>query len=569
MPITHSAIAVTVGGVSMLPALRRRSLSWERPINGRSRASLVLMSIDGSMSAPAYRAEVTISVDGVRVFGGVVLEIERRLLAGKRGVAWALECGGWETYADGVLLNTVIPAGTLKSQFTAAAANLAPVGITVDPAMPAGPSGPAVVAAFQHVSPTWDAIATQAGASWRISPMKLARADVPGAIAAPFSLGVGGEPVRVAGASHRVHGADAITRLWVRFGSSGTRDVVENRAGNGTRTYALEYAVASAPVAVIVNGVSQTVGAGQPWTYAAGVLTQDSGQPLLTGSDSVVVPYVAAFPSICLALDLGIEALYGEIAAVEDLPDVYDAAAAKAYAAGRLAIRKAIPRVAALTIWRPGLEPGMSVTVNLPALGMSGSWLVARVSPSHLLRTRRSPTRHVFAYALELVEGNALVDGWERWFRDLPTGQTGSAGVASVASSTPPSTSTPSAALTRGTFPLGGSLFAGVRSASYARVSAFGAVVDWPALPTGATVTARIARRTGAAGTTATARIWNLEDGAPVATGTGSTTTAAAGDVEVLSIPRAAAARTYFLEVTGSNANAPVMAEGVLDVVVG
>jgi hypothetical protein len=470
-PRTVDGTSLLIGGrETTVTDLRARSLRCELLLDARSKFSCQLIA---PPVIPTVDMDVLFTLEGTPVFGGIVLEVARA------GDLWTLTAGDHLAILDGLLINNVSPAGTLKSVLEwMVGVILGTYGFTVDPAQAAGPTLPLIAYPFQSYAAALKQLGTLSGWSLSVSPTRVLRMYPGGAVPAPWAIDAVTDTIQslTARTSREGHA----TQVWVRFGSGPPSDVTWTTDGFGFdhlgEKWSPPYHVTTPPPAVTMNAVTYPVGPYPPdpgwtgWTWepvgTSGWIHAPASDPPYGASDVLSVNLVANWPSTAVATDPATPYLPLEI--VIDYPDIFDAALAQDLADGELARRQGFPQRFTLRTARVGLQPGQQAAIDVPTMDLDTDALVTGV---RLVHTQNVGPAGVpwWAFDVELVEANASRSNWLTFWEQLKGGAAGGTG-SSITGTIPPAPPTggggTGSAVDYATWPLGGDHDAGYPSAT-------------------------------------------------------------------------------------------------------
>lgn len=242
---------------------------------------------------------------------------------------------------------------------------------------------------------------------------------------APFTLD--NTTALFAGLSRRDSRSQYRNVQYVRAGKDLTDPQTENFKGDGSkRTWNVGYPIAQAPSSVTVNFLTpKTIGIRGVdsnkqyyWNKGTTEITQDISEPLLSTTDVLTVVYIGLYDVIVAAKrdtlvterqDIeGGSGLYEQLENFTTL-DGQDLALDKAR--GLLKKFGRIPATLDAETDLPGLQAGMLLPVDLPALNLSGNWLIESVRITNLGRTLR--------YSIRAVDGEHLggwIEFWKKFY---------------------------------------------------------------------------------------------------------------------------------------------------------
>jgi hypothetical protein len=434
------AFALTIAGVDVLDYLEPGpSLGFDQALQSRAIWRCVLKDYAG-VYRPVRRQEVIATIDGVRVFGGVIQRFRETDFGNYIGNHCTIEAASFEKICDRRPFNGISLGPTLRDHLDhLVTVRLIGTGITRDPAMAAGPTiGPYGVD-FGYLTDIFDELASIAGTVsggngwyWRIDPFKVIGFYRVGAVAAPRNLTDSNDTIRRI--AYDDDDGAYVNGVIVQYGGSAAREYTDTFTGNGsTHLWLLTNHVVTPPGSLRLNGVTYPLApyptAGFAFMYRAsddGII-HDLGAPTLTGADVLEVGYVAGYPGDAAATNAGEVAAFGEYTIVEQAPTIFDDAEAARLAAAILRKRGGTPRRIEVDTITLGWAPGQSPTVTVAERAINASCLITDVKCTHegVLADGGDQWR----YDLNLVEGTEYPESWLKYFRDQQAG--GSSGASS------------------------------------------------------------------------------------------------------------------------------------------
>ncbi len=405
--------------------LKAKTLRVEMLLDTRGRLSCQL--IDPAV-VPLMDMDVLLSLDTIPVFGGILVEVTQGVMSDRQTPIYTLTASDNAAILDGLFINGVSPAGTLKSVLEWLVAH-GPVGngFTVDPTQPTGPLIPEMAWPFQSYADAIEQLCVIAQYTSSVSPTRVIRMQPGDSRPAPWGIDETTDTIEALTATRTR--ADHASVVWVRYGSGAPSDVTWETTGDGTTSvWPVPYQVATRPSVVVVNGVTLPL-AGYPpeagwtgWTFEVaansdGTLHAPAGAPPAFG-DAISVSYLAAWPSAVNAVDYT-AAL--QVHLVLDYPDVFDVEVAQSLADGELARRRGYPQRFALQTARVGLQPGHWVSIDVPRMGLTTTALVTGLRLAHVntLRAATPPplVEPWWRFDVDLVEGIWKRDNWLTFWR--------------------------------------------------------------------------------------------------------------------------------------------------------
>lgn len=388
--------SITIGGVSK--DLQRGTLEIRKTANQRGTASFEIASTDGSYR-PALDAEVVITIDGTRVFGGLVdRPSERGVFRGgpNSSIKTKVNCYDFNHYAERRFVEGTIAAGSLKSKLQSLVAEyLAVFGVSLDAGQVDGPSLPEQKFNFVRLSDVFSelvALTADFGQpyAWRIDDFKVLRFFQPSTTSAPFNLDADAEQVEgdVQVETTRDHYAN---RVFLKVPAKQQNGRIESFTGDGsTSTFPLQYT----PTKLYGHILSPSTGGGETlggemdggqWTYdpASNAITRNLGAPpvgnvfdlyfdgIFEGTETAEDPSAVTSP-------------WEKVVVVEEVPE---GTTAQALADGYLAAALPPTRRVKYRTRTSGLLPGQSQAVTIPKRGLSDTLVITDVVIKDYLKT--------------------------------------------------------------------------------------------------------------------------------------------------------------------------------------
>jgi hypothetical protein len=433
----------TIDGVEIAADhLKDLSLTIEHTINGRSTAECT--SLD---RASTYRAEprdvILVEMDNEPVFGGILWDQDEDDIAGPVGTGiidpmvfvdfWAL--------SDVVYFNGIIEAGTLREQLEPLIANMVPHGLSLSDDQEDGPTLPAQGFDFLTIRQAVEQLSLQSGWVGRVDTSGTFRMYEPGTLPAPFDI------TEALGNYRRLTWNRNLNayrnEAWARYGPQGVVLFTEEFEGDGVTTlFNLSHPLIMAGTGVTPAGYVtvtraattslEPIGADETgfWDYDPDVdtLEQLSGAVLLAG-ETVSITYNAQFPGFEFYRDEDEYATYGPFTMVFDYPDVLDPVQALALITGEVRRRVGLVKRVELVVDQPGIEPGMTVTMNVPSRDCVGDFLAVTVrTVEEGIRETANPSdagERFYRFEITLVEGNEYRANWMPFWMPDPAARIG------------------------------------------------------------------------------------------------------------------------------------------------
>ncbi len=563
------ALALTIAGVTK--RWKAGSLRVTEPTNARMTLTATVTSAAGSYR-PAIDAEVLVTDGATTLFGGYITKTrEAGIVGGLTPIETTFDAADYSAIAgrrfvfDGYA-GVSFPAGQTTKQRVQALIPpyLTEFGVTLGPGMGDG----ALLGASAYDGRKLDDVlnelalgAAPGGWLWKITPAFVLEFSVPGLVSPPTT------PVWEGDLTVSPDNSAYANNILVRFGT-GPKDILsEVQTGDGvTRVFPLMYPILEwlgSGIVVVNDGAShteftigpQSAALTQSWTYweSDGCLHQLSSEPVVSAIGTITYSYRATFPMTIRLSDPTEMTAHGTWEAIVTYPDVFDLVTATAL--GQSALDRAIvtPRTVVGTTRTAGLHPGQGLTLVKPTRNLNNTFLVDTVEWT-------DPEGVIF-YTVTMVEGATVTPNFRDDYKAVFAG-TGSVGAASA---TPGSFTVVPASPSRASYPLGGSLFAGLRSAGPSLTRGLGGQVQLDAVAlAGASVTAVVTCRAAQAGVGVIPKIVDVTHGNTVV-GTGASVTSVTPVTVVFAVTPGAGVCFYELWLLPSAAAQDVFGFGYLE----
>lgn len=418
---------LTVGGQDVVAALEVGSLEITDQLDGRDTCRFRLLA---TPPIPWQVGQaVAIAFDGTLRFGGTIDRLELRPYAGRLDrVRVEIEAVDYAQLADrrlAVKVYTDQPLRTIVEDLVTS--YLAAEGVTLDPQCPTGPTLEHVVANYDPVSTVLTRLCEQTGYVWLIDPQRVLRLLARATWSAPESLTPTSGPDLVDTFRVRALRDQYRNIQYLRGGLAETdTEQVETFRGDGQRrTFTVALPLAQRAPTVRVNGVLQTVGIRQVdtgrswyWEPESPQLSQDPSGAVLTTSDTLEVRYYGQYPLVSVARETAsllqrqlVEGGSGRYEQLEVNEEITTTALGRDRVQGLLRQYGQIQQEVTWTTVRGGWLAGQLVTIDRPAYGCTGSYLVAEVQIRHRVGQQWETT-------IRAVGGDAVLN-WTAWWAEL------------------------------------------------------------------------------------------------------------------------------------------------------
>lgn len=420
------AIDIYVGGVDMSDKVKAGApLRYEDMLNGRSTLSLTFQDDVGGFR-PEDGAEILLMDGDDCIFGGMLLEPEEMLVPGTTLLIFSCQATDFSGICDRHLVARAYAEQTLQAiVLDIVMQEMAEEGIDTS-GVETGPTVKKAVFNWVNVTQAFNELAELSGMAWWfewIDGRKVLHFRERSSIAAPVELNAdtaGSVRVRKDRQEYRNHQV-------LRAGAGLTDPRTELFVGDGERrTFNLAFKAGTEPE-IEVNATPQTVGirgleTGKQWYWNKGAteVSQDSGESVLTDTDTLEVTYEGLFPIIISAsrgseitARQAIEGGSGRYSRVEERANIETVDAAIAAVQAILDRYATIGRVFQCATAENGLRPGQLVTVDFPEHDIDEeTFLIESVSGS--LTSDGSE----LWYEVRALSGDPF-GGWQEYFRKI------------------------------------------------------------------------------------------------------------------------------------------------------
>ncbi len=440
------ALVLTIAGATK--TLRAGSLSISQTANGRSTASFDVVSTDGSYR-PAIDAEVIITEDSTRIFGGLVQRPEERgIVSGfTAGIITKISCVDFNHYAERRLANGVQPEQSLAAYLTFLVGYLTQFGVTLHGSQVTGPTIPTLEWEYVKVSEVFNQLATLTATDglpylWRIDEFKVLRMYQPSTVAAPFNITTD-TPTQVVGditvLSSREHYANSIIVMAPSVTETGR---TEEFTGDGSTTaFTLNYTLNTSQGYVTSDGVYETLGLsgeGATWTYDPGTNTiTRTSAPANTAPISIV--FTGTLRAVAQAFDTGEITAVGYHEKLIRIDKVPDQTTAQSIADAELAAALALHQTVKYRTRETGLVCGQSQTITVPRRDIDATGVITDINIRELINNSLTDLVRDVTVLIDDTQtnlGKNWRDTYKKWSAD--TAGAASAGVVPSTTSPPP-----------------------------------------------------------------------------------------------------------------------------------
>lgn len=448
--------------------LHEASLQISESANGRNTFAGAIDSLDGTYR-PAIGAEVILTEDGTRIFGGTIdapAEAGFGGIAADNAITTHISAVDFNALADRRYVSTTIAAGTLKAALQALDDYLTAYGVTLDVAQVNGPNLDALSYSYTKLSDIFNELARLTGYVWEIDYTKTLRMFDPSVTAAPFNI-LNADGNVIGDITVEPDRADYANRIIVRFTAGALSAYIFYRAvganlsnGNtatvGGKTYTFQTVLTNVDGNVLIGAttddtlenfraaINLDAGAGSTYAVATTINSQVSAYLLRTGmlrvgaktagasGNSIActttaavadwtgegdVPHAtlqlgadAALTNTVEADDAAEQAANGIWERILDAPDITTAAAAQSLADAELTRAIVSAKVVKYVTEQTGIHPGQTQTITVTNRNLSGTFTVTAVEISNVAGT-------VVRRAVTAAGGTAVPLDWRDVYR--------------------------------------------------------------------------------------------------------------------------------------------------------
>lgn len=554
--------------------------TWERKVCEIGTAHVAFQD-HGLALRPSTFAPVVLTVDGTAKFRGKVASVSMATEAADQVRIVSIVAQNANARLKRVVLNGVIPAGSLKAALEAYASNFAQVGITVDPSMGTGPTLEEIGVGWSNGHEFCRVLSQMTGWLFEVADDTLVLTFWPvGGRVAPLSFTVPALNID-AGLGWEEDAAEYCNDVWVIFGGSAPEgtEKTERFEGNGsTRVFTPRHWVKARPTQVYDEQTATYKNVGLKgidtlfewvWDDDHARLEQLAEAPpgtphaALTSGQFITTTFAWLTPQAVHVTDAA------EIAAraTGDDPGIYGAVITEdaitdidaAMAAGQAFMRRSVvtPQRVTLPTRTPGASPGATTSLVVSEQALSGPFLIQgeRCDYRPLMAVPSEDpevleARYFLSIVLDLVGGTErLLSDAEWWQAQFGAGGSSASSGAVSGGGVTPSTSGPG----RICVDLGGSRSDVVTGGTLAQpVPQYRTVYLDPAWFTGGVATLRFEVQTLNAGTSVTPQLRRVDTGAVVAAGSATVSTTWEQQTVLAAIPVAGFYRMYLVRGNSS-----------------
>jgi hypothetical protein len=375
--------SVTIGGVER--ECRIGSLNIQEVANGVNTMRASFLSSGGAFR-PALGAEIIITRDAVRQFGGY---INKTAETGADKVPLddietLVDADSFNIIAERRFVYEVIAAGsTLKQALEQLEPYITPYGASLSGSQA---NGPALVSDVEFAGETF---------LEGIDYNKSLRMVEFGEVAAPFDV-IDGDGNHVGDVEVQRSRGKYFNRVVVKYGD-GIVDRTDTFVGDGAEdNFELTYRMIYSPTVgygYVWNdddpanpGQPQyetldLAGQGASWSYdqTTNSITRDAGAP--ANLNDISITYPAQFPAIVVVEDAAEIIANGLFETVVSYPTVFDKPQAIALGESHLSQFLAILQTVKFDTFEPGLHPGQTITLTIADRNVSGDHFITEVKP--------------------------------------------------------------------------------------------------------------------------------------------------------------------------------------------
>lgn len=418
MPATY---ALTIAGASKV----MREGTWDILESvGRNGVLRCTIGTGSSSYRPALGAEVLLTENGTRIYGGNVTAVDEHHLDGDvDSLANTIEAESFQALATRVFVEESVPSQNVKTTLTTLVGYLSGYSVSLHASQANGPTLAAFEIANDKLNVALDGIAKQwansigGGVAWQIDCNKKLRMFALGTlttttITTANKKSVG--PITV-----KRSRKDYANRVIVKYGDNIIVEKTQTETGNGsTDTWVLDYPLAAHRGYITVNGSDETLATDPDvsgtWVYdpATNSIIRDTP---VTNGHAISITYNAQFPTTVTAEDSGEIAGNGLVEYVELQPGIYDVDQAQDLADAILLSRLQDVEQVTYVTNELGLFPAYTQTLTFSERSISGTYTIQEVETFNeggsLVRRRVTASKGTDARP-ELVVLQRVMETW-------------------------------------------------------------------------------------------------------------------------------------------------------------
>lgn len=422
-----------------------------KSVTSRSSAQLEAQSTDGSWT-PAVGQPVKVQYESSTKFVGVIDVVETHWDGHTTLLRHSLSCLSYDAIASRRVVETPIRydrggAGAMFSALVTSYLGGENIAITVD----TGPTiGPIDIAPGATVEEALDRLAELSGMYWDIvgePGLPQFRAFARGSYTAPVSITTSSDGVLTRVNAKRTRQGYA-NRVYNEIADGSGLETAHDQFGDGaTRSFEIPTRAAQV-ISVTVDGASRTLAiiesgttANFYWQPGSTTITQDATGTILTATQLLSVAFTPIQDLVVLGAENTseitarqlVEGGSGRHEVVIRSSDVTVSAPVEASAA-YLDAHDEMPTAAHLGILAlgsyAGIDIGQLIAINLPAAGLSGSFLIETMEMASSRRLDDA-LAHTMEYTITCSQGQSATSDWRKNLADGLAG--GASGPSTVA----------------------------------------------------------------------------------------------------------------------------------------
>lgn len=382
------AISITVNGVERNNVIRFDSVKREDNLN--SLVDTLSFSIDYPNVAtwrPTVNGEVVMSIDGTRVFGGIIIEIEERYL-GNHALVYDVKCKDYAHLFDRNLVTDRYEDETVQDALVDIVEKYT-TGFTTTNIGGASLTPDAMTFDGMTVSECFTQVARRYNYKWFVDYYKNVHFFEKDEVLAPFDLTDTSNNYIYDSLNFRTDFTQLRNRVRIKGGESESNPRTETHSGTGSKEeFALAYKYAGLPT-VLVDSVAQVVGVdgldddGDKdvlWSYQEKYLRFTAGHIPAAGTDNIEVTGVPLLPLNVIVSDGPSIATYGVYEFRKEEKRLTTKPDALAFAQAELDAYKSPIIEGDFETNTPGLRSGQTINVNSTLRGLNEDFIIQSVS---------------------------------------------------------------------------------------------------------------------------------------------------------------------------------------------
>lgn len=386
------AYAVTINGVDRTGDIIVKTIHIQEYVDNQSNTCDFVIRDPNSLGFPVYNQEISITLDGDTIFGGLIDRV-RREKWGIGEVRATVECVDYTRILDTKLVHEVYENMTDREVAVALLNDFAAgLGIS-DVGIQGSTHIDQIVFNYIPLSQAFKKLAQYTGNRWYIDYDKVLRYHPISTYPAPFNITDSTTDYWAFAVT--ADGSQIKNRIYVKGGNRASDLVNYLEKGDGSKK---KFVLPDKPhdVTVFVNGVEKTLGifsidTGKQWylNFQEKYLVQDDSETTLTDTDELEVTYRYDIPIlISQNNDASIAELGGDPVGIREFA-IFDKGitshqAARARASQELSEYSSSVVEGGFKTYTNGFHAGQYININLTEYGINDDYIVQQINAQSL-----------------------------------------------------------------------------------------------------------------------------------------------------------------------------------------